>query len=177
MAVMPNYSGLLRPVGQILESLHIDTFTLRVDDAGVSLRGQKPEPRKEPAAPQAMSLRVVWQALRGKKQEPVEEPQPSSGILELNYSHEDIGRVDDEAKTRRVDAGGRPEAHALSQLLRAVGGIVDQKQGRLISITKDRQEITVEYESTLKQKVVENFTTATLYDFWVRMYLRRSNRT
>jgi len=146
MAVVPNYSGLLRPVGQILESLHIDTFTLRVDDAGVSLRGQKPEPRKEPAVPQAISLRVVWQSLRGKKPEPVEEPQPSSGILELNYTHEDIGRVDDEAKSRRVGAGGRPEAHALSQILRAVGGIVDQKQGRLISITKDGPDITVEYE-------------------------------
>jgi len=177
MVVVPNYAGLLRPVGQILESLHIDTFSLRVDDAGVSLRGHKPEPRKEPATPQAMSLRVVWQSLRGKKQEPVEEPQPSSGILELNYTHEDIGRVDDEAKSRRVDAGGRPEAHALSQLLRAVGGIVDQKQGRLISITKERQEITIEYESTLKQKIVEKFTSATLYDFWVRMYLRRSSRS
>ena len=177
MVLVPNYAALLRPVGQILESLRIDNFTLRVDDAGVSLRGQKPQPRKEPAAPQAMSLRVVWQSLRGKKQEPVEEPQPSSGILELNYTHEDIGRVDDEAKSRRVDAGGRPEAHALSQLLRAVGGIVDQKQGRLISITREGQDITVEYESTLNQKIVEKFTSATLYDFWVRMYLRRSNRS
>ena len=108
---------------------------------------------------------MVWQSLRGKKPEPVEEPQPSSGILELNYTHEDIGRVDDEAKSRRVGAGGRPEAHALSQILRAVGGIVDQKQGRLISIAKDGPDITVEYESTLKQKIVEKFTSASLYGF------------
>ena len=119
----------------------------------------------------------MWQSLRGKKQEPVAEPQPSSGILELHYTHEDIGRVDDEAKSRRVDAGGRPEAHALSQILRAVGGVVDQKQGRLISVTKEGQDITVEYESTLKQKIFEKFTSATLYDFWVRMYLRRSSRS
>lgn len=176
MAVVPNYSGLLRPVGQILESLSIDGFTLRVEDAGVSIRGQKPEPRKEPAPPQAISLRVVWQSLRGKKQESVAEPQPSSGILELHYTHEDIGRVDDEAKSRRVEAGGRPEAHALSQILRAVGGVVDQKQGRLISVAKEGPEITVEYESALNQKIVEKFTAATLYDFWVRMYLRRSSR-
>lgn len=176
MAVVPNYSGLLRPVGQILESLSIDGFTLRVEDAGVSIRGQKPEPRKEPAPPQAISLRVVWQSLRGKKQDSVAEPQPSSGILELHYTHEDIGRVDDEAKSRRVEAGGRPEAHALSQILRAVGGVVDQKQGRLISVTKEGPEITVEYETALKQKIVEKFTAATLYDFWVRMYLRRSSR-
>lgn len=177
MAVVPNYAGLLRPVGQILESLSIEAFTLRVDDAGVAVRGQKPEPRKESAAPQAISLRVVWQSLRGKKPEPVEEPQPSAGILELNYTHDDIGRADDEAKSRRVGAGGRPEAHALSQILRAVGGVVDQKQGRLISVTKEGQEITVEYESALKQKIVEKFTSATLYDFWVRMYLRRSSRS
>jgi len=177
MAAVANYSGLLRPVGQILESLRIDSFTLRVDDAGVAVRGQKPEPRKEPAPPQAISLRVVWQSLRGKKQESVAEPQPSSGILELNYTHEDLGRVDDEAKSRRVEAGGRPEAHAVSQLLRAVGGVIDQKQGRLISVTKEGQEFTVEFESTSRQNIVEKFTSATLYDFWVRMYLRRSSRS
>lgn len=177
MAPALNYSALLRPVGQILESLRIDHFSLRVEDAGISVRGQKPEPRKESAPPQGISLRVVWQSLRGKKQEPVAEPQPSSGILELHYTHEDISRVDDEAKSRRVDAGGRPEAHALSQILRAVGGVVDQKQGRLISVTKEGQDITVEYESTLKQKIFEKFTSATLYDFWVRMYLRRSSRS
>jgi len=177
MTVVPNYSALLRPVGQILESLSIDSFTLRVEDAGVSIRGRKPEPRKEPAAPQAISLRVVWQSLRGKKQESVAEPQPSSGVLELNYTHEDLSRVNDEAKSRRVDAGGRPEAHALSQLLRAVGGVVDQKQGRLISVTKENQDFTVEFESTFKQKVVDKFTSASLYDFWVRMYLRRSSRS
>jgi len=177
MAVAPNYAGLLRPVGQILESLRIDAFTLRVEDSGVSVRGQRPEPRNQPAPPQAISLRVVWQSLRGKKQEPVEEPQPSSGILELNYTHEDLSRVDDEAKARRLGAGGRPEAHALSQLLRAVGGVVDQKQGRLISVTKEGVDFTIEFDSPLKQKMVEKFTSATLYDFWVRMYLRRSSRS
>ena len=177
MALVGNYSGLLRPVGQILESLRIDNFYLQLEDAGVSVRGQKLEAPREPTPPQALSLRVVWHSLRGKKPEPIEEPQPSSGIVELNYTHDDLGRVDDEAKSRRVGAGGRPEAHALSQLLRAVGGVVDQKQGRLISVTKEGQDYTVEYESTLKQNVVEKFTAASLYDFWVRMYLRRRDRS
>jgi hypothetical protein len=177
MTVAANYSGLLRPVGQILESLSIDTFTLKIDESGVSVRGKKQEPRKEPPPPQAISLRVIWQSFRAKKEEPVAEPQPSSGILELNYSHEDIGRVNDDGKSRRVAAGGRPEAHALSQILRAVGGFVDQKQGRLISVTKDGPDFAVEFETTLKQKTIEKFTAATLYDFWVRMYLRRSDRS
>ncbi len=77
----------------------------------------------------------------------------------------------------RVETADRPEAHSLSQILRAVGGIVDQKQGRFLSVIKEGQEITVEYESTLKQKIVEKFTSASLYDFWVRMYLRRSSRS
>ena len=177
MAGVLNYSGLLRPVGQILESLQIDNFTLWVDDASVSVRAQKPEPPKAPAPPQAISLRVVWQSLRGKKQESIAEPQPSSGILELHYTHEDLVRVNDEAKARRVDVVRRPEAHALSQLLRAVGGVVDQKQGRLLSVTKEGADFTVEFESALKQKIVEKFTSASLYDFWVRMYLRRSSRS
>lgn len=177
MAVVRNYAELLRPVGQILESIHIDNFALKVDDIGVSVSGEKPEPPKAPAPPQALSLRVMWQTLRGKNEEPVPEPQPSSGIVELNYTHGDLDRVDNEAKSRRVGAGGRPEAHALSQVLRAVGGVVDQKQGRLISVSKVGQDITVEYQSPLKQNIVEKFTTASLYDFWVRMYLRRRDRS
>ena len=177
MAIVGNYAGLLRPVGQILESLQIDDFTLKVSDAGVSVRSEKPEPKRDPAPPQAISLRVVWQSLRGKKPETVGEPQPSSGSLEFNYTDEDLGRVDAEAKARRVESGGRPEAHALSQLLRAVGGVVDQKQGRLISVTKDGQDFAIEYQSTLNQNVVDKFTAASLYDFWVRMYLRRRDRS
>ena len=85
--------------------------------------------------------------------------------------------METEGQSRRQGAGGRPEAHALSQVLRAVGAFVDQKQGRLTSVKMASQDITIEYESALKQNVTEKFTLATLYDYWVKMYLKRRQRS
>ena len=84
--------------------------------------------------------------------------------------------MDDEGQSKRTGAPGSPEAHTLSQILRAVGAFVDQKQGRLLAVTKDGQEISIEYESALKRDLTEKFTVASLYDYWVKMYLRRRDR-
>jgi len=58
-----------------------------------------------------------------------------------------------------------------------VGAYVDQKQGSLVAVTKDGQELKIEYQSTSKQKLTETFTVSSLYDFWIKMYLRRRDRS
>lgn len=168
-------SQLLRPVGQMLEPLNVESFALRVDSEKVSVRAQRRVERQTQPPPD-MSLRVVWQALRQKKPEPQEDPKPSSGVVELNYTHGDIARIDNEGKSKRKESGGKPDAHALSQILRAVGAFVDQKQGSLVAVTKDGQELKIEYHAPSKQKLTETFTVSSLYDFWIKMYLRRRDR-
>jgi len=170
-----NFSQLLRPVGQMLEPLQIESFSLKVEDSGVSVHAQKREEAR--AQPPGVSLRVTWQIFRRKKTEREHDPQPSSGALEVYYTRDDIARMDTEARGRRQGAGGRPEAHTLSQILRAVGAFVDQKQGRLVGVSMDGQEISIEYESALNRNLTEKFTVASLYDFWVKMYLRRRDRS
>ncbi len=170
-----SFSQLLRPVGQMLEPLQIESFSLRVDDSGVSVHAQKPH--ESPAAAPKVSLRVSWQIFRHKKVDPTPEPQPISGTLELHYTVEEIERMDIEAQSRRQGGtDGSPEAHTLSQILRAVGAFVDHKQGRLLGVTKETLDITIDYESALKRSMTEKFTVASLYDFWVKMYLRRRER-
>ena len=171
-----NFSQLLRPVGQMLEPLQFESFSLKVEGSGgVSVRAQKaPEP---PAPKPEFSLRVTWQIFRRKKPEQAAEPQPTAGTIELHYSHDDIARMDAEGQSRRQSGGtGSPEAHNLSQILRAVGAFVDQKQGRLVGVRKDGQDIEIDYESALGRRQSENFTVASLYDYWVKMYLRRRHR-
>jgi hypothetical protein len=170
-----NFAQLLRPVGQMLEPLQLESFSLKLEEGNVSVQAEKRAERSAPAA--EVSLRVTWQLFRRKKSDPASEPQPSSGLLELHYTPEDIARMETEGQSRRQGAGGRPEAHALSQVLRAVGAFVDQKQGRLTSVKMASQDITIEYESALKQNVTEKFTLATLYDYWVKMYLKRRQRS
>ena len=168
-----NFSQLLRPVGQMLEPLQIESFSLKVEDRGIAVFAEKHETAQPPPD---VSLKVTWQIFRRKKAELPQEPQPSSGALEIHYTHEDIARMDDEGQSRRTGAPGSPEAHTLSQILRAVGAFVDQKQGRLLAVSKDGSEITIEYESALKRALTEKFTVASLYDYWVKMYLRRRDR-
>ena len=157
----------------MLEPLQIESFSLKVEDGGVAVFAEKHEASR-PA--QDISLKVSWQIFRRKKPEPVHEPQPSSGSLEIHYTREDIARMDVQGQSKRTGASGSPEAHTLSQILRAVGAFVDQKQGRLLSVVKDGQDISIEYESALKRALTEKFTVASLYDYWVKMYLRRRER-
>ena len=159
----------------MLEPLQVESFSLKVEDRGIAVYAQKREDTHAPAPD--ISLRVTWQIFRRKKAEPAQEPQPSSGALEIHYTHDDIARMETEGQSKRKGAEGSPEAHTLSQILRAVGAFVDQKQGRLLSVTKDGQDISIEYESALKRDLTEKFTVASLYDYWVRMYLRRRQRS
>ena len=176
MSELLSFSQLLRPVGQMLEPLQIESFSLKIEDGGVAVFAETHQtPRPAPA--RDISLKVSWQIFRRKKAEPSPEPQPSSGSLEMHYTHDDISRMDVQGQSRRTGAPGSPEAHTLSQILRAVGAFVDQKQGRLISVVKDGQDISIEYESALKRPLTEKFTVASLYDYWVKMYLRRRQRS
>lgn len=175
MPVDFSFAQLLRPVGQMLEPLQIDSFSLKVEDAGIAVFADKPAVTQP--TPQSVSLKVSWQIFRRKKVEPEPEPQPSSGSLEIHYSHDEIARMDSAGQGRRSGAPGSPEAHTLSQILRAVGAFVDQKQGRLLGVVKEGQDISIEYESALRRALTEKFTVASLYDYWVKMYLRRRERT
>jgi hypothetical protein len=172
MSLELNFSQLLRPVGQMLEPLQIESFSLKVEDSGdVHVSAQKREDRR-PSTPE-VSLRVVWQTFRRHKPESVNEPASPSGVLELHYTRDDIARMDAEEQSKRKGTGGTPEAHALSQIFRAVGAYVDQKSGKLLAFSKANDEIIIEYESALKKKLREQFTVASLYDYWVKMYKRR----
>jgi len=149
MSLDLNFSQLLRPVGQMLEPLQIESFSLKIEDSGVHVSAQKREERRPPT--HEVSLRVVWQTLRRHKPEPVKEPESPSGILELHYTRDDIERIDAEEQSKRRGTGGTPEAHALSQIFRAVGAYVDQKGGKLLAFSKANDEITIEYESALNK--------------------------
>lgn len=169
-----SYAQLLRPVGQMLEGLGVESFVLRLEGDGVVVQGEKPAPPPEPA--EETTLRVVWQRLRGKKAEPAAVPEPSAGLIELRYSLEEIAKMDQEGQRKRSDASEPAEAHSASQVLRAAGAFVDQKAGRFLAVTKKQDKITIEYESGLGQKVAEELSVSALYDVWVKMYLRRKSR-
>lgn len=175
MSQVSNYAQLLRPVGQVLDALKVESFSLTIESTGVHVVARQ-KAETQSAAPE-LSLRVAWQSLRRQKTEPVREPEATSGVLELHYSRADIERIDTEEQSKRKSKGASSEAHTLPEILRAVGGYVDQKGGQVLAVKKENQDVTIEYESALRKNIVEQFTVASLYDYWVKMYMRRKQRS
>ena len=166
-----NYAQVLRTVGQMLEGLEIQSFVLKIEGEDLTVSASRSRQRQEPA--REKSLRVFWERLRGTE---FRTDKPSSGVVELHYKAADIDRMDSEGRARRGPTAGTPEPHSLSQVLRAVGAFVDQQGGHLLTVRKENLDIGFEYDSKLKGKVSQQFTVASLYDYWVKMYLNRQDR-
>ena len=175
MTQLSNYAQLLRPVGQVLETLKVESFSMTIASTGVHVIAQK-KAEKQSAEPE-LSMRVAWQSLRRQKAELARRPEAASGALELHYSQSDIERIDTEEQSKRKGKGVSSEAHSLPEILRALGGYVDQKGGQVLAVKKEDQDVTIEYQSALRKTIVEQFTVASLYDYWVKMYMRRKQRS
>ena len=87
-----------------------------------------------------------------------------------------VERLEHEGRRRRQRAEGMPEAHRPSQVLRALGQYLDNLGARPKRITKGIEEIVMVYETSVGRKVTESRTLSSVYDLWVRMYLRRRTR-
>jgi hypothetical protein len=165
-----NYAQILRTVGQMLEALDVQSFVLTAEGDEYTVSTSRTDKLQQGAG---TSLRFWWRRLCSA--DPQSNGDPSSGVVELHYTDAEIVRKDFEGQGKRTGAGA-PEPHAISQVLRAVGGFIDQKQGRLIEVRKEDQNVQFEYELSSNARGCERFTVATLYDYWVKMYLNRSGR-
>lgn len=166
-----SYAGLLRPIGQMLESLRIDSFAVLIEDDGFVVRDKTRNRTQLTHREKAFSAAL-------DSSHPIEQERESvrrlaAGMLEWKLTDEDIERLELESRERRRDSSQTPDSYSISQLLRVIGMIVDQKLGRLVSLTKDEQTIVVEYLLPNGQKNTGEYTLPVLYDFWVRMYKKR----
>jgi hypothetical protein len=100
----------------------------------------------------------------------------AAGIFEWHLTPTDVEGFEIEGRDRRRYGGRVPDLHSVSQLLRILGAIVDQKRGRLCCISKNEQVVILEYGLPSGRTTVEEYNIPTLYDFWVRMYKRRAAR-
>jgi hypothetical protein len=145
----------------------MESFSLTMEGETVIVRGRKHRDQ----AVNNLSQRGFWQLFRSSRAAELDEWES----VELRYTPEQLSHMDDEGRSKRGNFGS-PDAHSASQIVRAVGAFVDQKQARLVSVRKDEEKIEIKYESPVKGTLTEDFTVATLYEYWVRMYLKRSNR-
>jgi hypothetical protein len=181
MAEMMAYAQPLRAIGQALEILKIEGFEMEMSGADFFVRGNVPLAHCKLLIDQcsAEQLRTIWGSLprqgdvgnnRGS------EPSNASRI-ELCYTKEDVERLDEDGRSRRGKSESVGDGRSLSQILRSIGAYLNQKRARLSKITRESDNLVVEYETSVGSKMKETLASRDLYDLWVRMYLQRAERT
>jgi len=161
MAGVTDYTQPLRAIGQALEGMNIRSFELEPVGEEFILRG---------TVPGSSQGRTLYNP---------REQSYLGGLtqIELRYSLREIDLLEKAGLSRRGDFGKPADASSLSQVLRCIGGYLQQKCAHLVKVTRALDSVAVEYETSLGSKMKETFAVRDLYDLWVRMYLQRQGRT
>jgi hypothetical protein len=183
MHAIADYEQPFRAIGQALETLDIQAFELELAGEAFFVRGAKAvaAPEVEHQRVSLDKLRSIWGAVPEKRVSIVPgqrttNPAATSRI-ELNYTLQDVERLEQEGRSQRGAAERTVDPSSLSQLLRCIGAYLTQKVARLQKLTWQGDALFVEYETSLGSRIQETLVTSDLYDLWVRMYLQRSSRT
>ena len=176
-----DYARHLRAIGQDLENLHLSTFNLEyVGDAYLVWVRSDSEADAHPVFRISKNrLQKLWRNKMPMRpigsEEPDHRSQSESG-RRLRYSVHELDRIEREQRARRRQQSGSADGHRLSQLLRTVGDLVNQRGERLLGIAWQELSVSVVVETPNGRKEIDVFRPDNLYDLWVRMYLKRDNR-
>ena len=174
------YSQALRAIGQALEALNIRNFEFKPVDDGYAIQGTYFVSCESDDELSLSHVRAIWGSRYGwqgtSKNNSQLRGSDDSAALELRYSCEDIERLEQEGRAKRLDVHGMADASGLSQVLRCIGFYISQKCVRMHRLLRDGDSISVEYETSLGSKIKETLGVADLYNFWVRLYLHRADR-
>jgi hypothetical protein len=162
-AITLSHSQALRVIGQDLVSVSCDSFELSTvgDEYIVTWRGSETVPSipfRKPFLNQLLANR-----LRRVKAQPRASNQ-------LYFSRSEILILDHERQAKR-HIGSPKDVRDLSFVLRVIGDYLDQKSARGFFISWSPHLIRVRHNGK-----EELFTPENVYDFGIRMYLKRSDR-
>jgi hypothetical protein len=167
-----NYAALLRPIGQTLEALRIDSFAVKPDSDGFIVR-DKTRNRAQ-LTPRERAFLAELHSNQAPSLHKEEALRLAAGVFEWHLTPDDIERFETEGRERRQEPARTPDSHSVSQILRVVGSILDQKRGQLSYIVKDEQVVTVAYALPEGKIASEDYSVPMLYDRWVGMYKKRA---
>jgi len=94
--------------------------------------------------------------------------------VEFLYSLEELDRQDEERKEPRGDPNAMPDPYSLSNTFRIVGEFLDRKPDvKLLFASNRGQEVVILYETKPGVRKLEQYPISTLYEFWVKQYVKR----
>jgi hypothetical protein len=101
----------------------------------------------------------------------------AGGEIDLRYTPREIEKLEVQGRTKRAQSDKMPDPYSLSQILRGAGSYVDNRATTyLVGITIKDRWVTVRYATADGRIEKAKQDLEYFYDYWVKMYLRRSNR-
>ncbi len=175
------YAKPLRVIGQDLEKLHVQKFEMESDGNDYIVRSMvEADPTEESLGENlgGCGLKSFWRSLRTLRQDQVDHDTsaPRYKTLELRYTPEDLNRLERDGQAKRHSPNQMPNAHSISQVLRATGAYVNDRSSRLLGVIWQNQSVRIMYETTQDGQEADEIMASSMYDFWMRMYLHRDKR-
>lgn len=175
-----DYPRDLRAIGQDLENLRLTCFNLECTGS-VYLVWSRADSVDTPPRSSILAshrLRKLWQNRTEPRSQGHEEYVTVNRLRPIKryrYTTREIEAIEKAGQGRRGPSAVS-DGHSLSQLLRTIGGLVSQRNQRLLGISWQELSVSIVFETDRGQREIDVFRLDHLYDIWVRMYLRRNHR-
>ncbi len=166
-----SYASKLRALGQALEAHKLLSLDLELASGNYVIRGKAKATKAAKSSFTKMVRKLICGAgSKSKNEKDLRE-------IALSYSPSDLEQMDSEAKAKRAGSTKLPDPFSISQLLRSAGHYLDKrKEMTLVGITIKDQKVTIRYKTAEGRFKQAKQDLEYFYDYWVKKYLRRSNR-
>jgi hypothetical protein len=166
------YAEELRAVGQALEAQsRFVSVEIEAQGSGYWVRAAVEESKNADKSFGAVLKRIFRSLVQSDK-------QTTSPTIELRYSAEETKKLVQNGQVRRHDTNAAPDPFSLSHTLRTAGAYIDGLgQATLIGLAVKDCWITIRYKNASGQIKELKQDIQFFYDYWVKMYLRRKNRS
>jgi hypothetical protein len=166
-----SYAKQLRALGQDLEARNVLSLDLEMEEGFYIVRGQT-RASKAGELSFARLLRVFICNFCSASAQPSSPSQ-----IDLRYAPKDIAQLESRGRENRKASHHMPDPYSLSQILRGAGSYLDNRTGACpVGITVKDQWMTLRYQNAEGRLEQAKQDVEYFYDYWVKMYLRRSDR-
>lgn len=166
------YAEDLRAVGQALKAQKFATVKVKLERDGyrVSAKVDQNDGHASFAAMIKSLLLTLGLPAEGKE-------KSTRRFIELRYTRKEIETLMQEGITKRLDIHAVPDHFSLSHILRQAGAYLDDLHHATLSeVIVEGRWITICYEDSQGRRKKLKQDLQFFYDYWVKMYLRRSDR-
>lgn len=166
-----SFAHRLRALGQSLEKFNFSAFDLELSSGNYFVTGRVGSVENVKFS----FSRFARNLLRGSLGRPT--PTCTDSRVDLCFSPEEIECFDVRGQIRRQDSGKLPDPYSISQILRGAGAYLDRREvTSLVTISLKGKWVSLSYQSAAGRVEQAHQDLEYFYDYWVKMYLRRSNR-